>query len=55
MLNSPRSLAEAGVWDQITDALTAAPNAAVQMIDTAIVRVHRHIPCVADSKQQHMG
>jgi transposase len=28
----------AGVWDQIMDALTAAHDAAVQMIDTSVVR-----------------
>jgi transposase len=32
----------AGVWDQLMDALTAAHDAAVQMIDTSIVRVHQH-------------
>jgi transposase len=45
----------AGVWDQIMDALTAPHDAAVQMIDTSVVRVHRHGACVADNKQQHMG
>jgi transposase len=45
----------AGVWDQIMDALTAAHDAAVQMIDTSVVRVHQHGACVADNKQQHMG
>src|SRR5258708_36217162 len=30
---------QAGVWDQIMDALTATHDAAVQMIDTSIVRV----------------
>jgi transposase len=44
----------AGVWDQIMDALTAAHDAAVQMIDTSVVRVHQHGACVADNKQQHM-
>jgi transposase len=43
----------AGVWDQIMDALTAAHDAAVQMIDTSVVRVHQHGACVADNKQQH--
>jgi transposase len=32
----------AGVWDQIMDALAAGHDAAVQMIDTSVVRVHRH-------------
>jgi transposase len=45
----------AGVWDQIMDATTAAHDAAVQIIDTSVVRVHQHGACVADNKQQHMG
>ena len=32
----------AGVWDQIMDALAAAHDDAVQMIDTSVVRVHQH-------------
>jgi transposase len=30
-----------GVWSRIIDALAAARDAAVQMIDTSIIRVHR--------------
>jgi hypothetical protein len=45
----------AGVWDQIMDALAAMHDAAVQMIDTSIVRVHQHAACIAGSNQQHMG
>jgi transposase len=33
----------AGVWGRIMDALAAAHDAAVQMIDTSIVRVHQHV------------
>jgi len=33
---------QAGVWDQIMEALAAAHDAAVWMIDTSIVRVHQH-------------
>ena len=33
----------AGVWDRITDALAAGHDAAVQMIDTSVVRVHQHV------------
>ena len=33
---------KAGVWDRIMDSLAAAHDAAVQMIDTSIVRVHQH-------------
>jgi transposase len=32
----------AGVWAKIMSALAGAHNAAVQMIDTSIVRVHQH-------------
>ena len=38
----------AGVWSRIIDALAAAHDAAaVQMIDTSIVRVHQHGACLA--------
>jgi transposase len=40
----------AGVWRQITDALAAAHDAAVQMIDTSIVRVHQHGACVSRTR-----
>jgi transposase len=36
----------AGVWSRIIDALAAAQDAAVQMIDTSIVRVHQHGACI---------
>ena len=42
----------AGVWCRIMDALAAAHDAAVQMIDTSIVRVHQH---AARNKRQSMG
>jgi len=45
----------AGVWDQIMDALAAMHDAAVQMIDTSIVRVHQHGGCIAGNGEQHMG
>jgi transposase len=45
----------AGVWDRIMDALAAAHDAAVQMIDTSVVRVHQHGACIADNREQHMG
>jgi transposase len=32
----------AGIWDSILQALTRAHDAAVQMIDTSMVRVHQH-------------
>src|SRR2546430_7792749 len=45
----------AGVWSRIMDALAAAHDAAVQMIDTTIVRVHQHAACIARNKRQSMG
>ena len=45
----------AGVWDQIMDALAVAHNAAVQMIDTSVVRVHQHGACIASNREQQMG
>jgi len=36
----------AGVWSRIIDALAVAHDAAVQMIDTSIVRVHQHGACI---------
>jgi len=37
------------------DALAGAHDAAVQMIDTSVVRVHQHAACVARNKRQSMG
>src|ERR1700684_2490523 len=37
----------AGVWDRIMDALAAGHDAAVQMIDTSVVRVHQHGACIS--------
>jgi transposase len=45
----------AGVWDQIMDALAETHDAAVQMIDTSVVRVHQHGACIAGNSEQHMG
>ncbi|MDP1700070.1 MAG: IS5 family transposase [Aestuariivirga sp.] len=42
----------AGVWGRI---LEATHDAAVQMIDTSIVRVHQHGACIAGNREQHMG
>ncbi len=46
---------EAGVWDQIMAALSAAHDAATQMIDTSVVRVHQHGACIAGNRAQQMG
>src|SRR4249919_2766856 len=45
----------AGVWDRMMDALAAAYDAAVQMIDTSVVRVHLHGACIAGNREQQMG
>jgi transposase len=45
----------AGVWSRIMDALAGAHDAAVQMIDTSIVCVHRHGACICRNKRQSMG
>ena len=45
----------AGVWICIIDALAAAHDAAVQMIDTSIVRVHQHGACITRNGRQSMG
>ena len=37
------------------DSLAAAHDAAVQMIDTSIVRVHQHAACIAKNRSQSMG
>jgi transposase len=46
---------QAGVWDRIMDALAAGHDAAVQMIDTSVVRVHQHGACIADNNHQDIG
>ena len=40
----------AGVWGGIMNALAATHDAAVQMIDTSIVRVHQHAACIIRNK-----
>src|SRR5258708_25002006 len=35
--------------------LATAHDAAMQMIDTSVVRVHRHGACIAENREQHMG
>jgi transposase len=51
---SLRSLA-AGVWGKIMHVLAGAHDAAVQMIDTSIVRVHQHGACIGRNRTQSMG
>ena len=45
----------AGVWAKIMNALAGAHDAAVQMIDTSIVRVHQHGACINRNRRQCMG
>jgi transposase len=45
----------AGVWGGIMNALAATHDAAVQMIDTSIIRVHQHAACIARNRRQSMG
>ena len=45
----------AGVWAKIMNALAGAHDAAVQMIDTSIVRVHQHGACIIRNRRQSMG
>ena len=42
-------------FGRIMDSLAAAHDAAVQMIDTSIVRVHQHAACIARNRSQSMG
>src|SRR6187200_173204 len=46
---------EGRVWGRIMDSLAGAHDAAVQMIDTSIIRVHQHAACIARNKRQSMG
>ena len=45
----------AGVWGRVIEALATAHDAAVQMIDTSIVRVHQHGACITRNQRQSMG
>ena len=41
---------QAGIWDRIMDALATGHDAAVQMIDPSVVRVHQCAACIATSR-----
>jgi len=43
------------VWSRVIDALAGAHDAAVQMIDTSIVRVHQHGASIIRNRKQSMG
>jgi transposase len=45
----------AGVWGRMMNALAGAHDAAVQMIDTSIVRVHQYGACITRNRRQSMG
>jgi transposase len=55
LLQSVRSLATSGRVGQIMNALAGAHDAALQMIDTSIVRVHQHGACISRNRRQSMG
>jgi hypothetical protein len=55
LLRSLRSLRRAGVWAKIMSALAGAHDAAAQMIDTSIIRVHQHGACITRNRKQSMG
>jgi hypothetical protein len=38
-------------WDRIMDALAAGHGAAVQMIDTPVVRLDQHGACISDNRR----
>jgi transposase len=43
LLQPLQSLAQGrGVWDRLNDAITAAYDGNIQMIDTSVVRMHQH-------------
>ena len=48
-------MAAAGVWGRIREARAAAHDAAVQMIETSIVRVYQHGACITGNQRQSMG
>ena len=45
----------ASMWAKLMSALAGAHDAAVQMIDTSIVRVHQHGACITRNQRQSMG
>ena len=45
----------AGVWAKIMGTLAEAHDAAVQMIDTSIIRVDQHGACIIRNRKQSMG
>jgi transposase len=42
---------QAGIWDRIMNGLATAHDAAMQMIDTSVVRVHQHGACIAENHE----
>jgi transposase len=42
----------AGVWNRLIDALAAAHDATIQMIDASIVRAHQHGACIIRNRRQ---
>jgi transposase len=46
---------QAGVWARIMNALAAAHDTSVQIIDTSIARVHQHGACIFQNRKQSIG
>jgi len=46
---------KAGVWDRIMERLAVVHDAAVQMIDTSVIRVHQHGACITGGPAQSIG
>ncbi len=46
---------KAGIRDEILDVITNVRDAAVQMLDTSIVRVHRHAACTKKDERNCTG
>jgi transposase len=42
------------VWGRIMEALAAANDTAIQIINSSVVRVHQHAACVARNRRQSM-
>jgi transposase len=46
---------KAGIWDTILEAVSHVREAAVQMLDTTIVRVHQHAACIKPDERNCTG
>ena len=46
---------KAGIWDTILEAVSHVREAAVQMLDTTIIRVHQHAACIKPDERNCTG